>query len=96
MTFVKDNEKNESYEKYSDLYKEISELIGEENTLILYNRFKGQQVSFPLHLYSSEYIKKCIIEEYNGSNIRELALKYCFTERWIRKILSGVDKNKNI
>ena len=89
MTFIK--EKDESFEKFSTLYKEIAELLGEENTIILYNHFKGQQVSFPLHLYSGEYIKKCIYEEYNGSNIRELALKYGFTERWIRKILSGID-----
>ena len=89
MTFIK--EKDESFEKFSTLYKEIAELIGEENTIILYNHFKGQQVSFPLHLYSGEYIKKCIYEEYNGSNVRELALKYGFTERWIRKILSGID-----
>ena len=89
MTFIK--EKDESFEKFSTLYKEIAELIGEENTIILYNHFKGQQVSFPLHLYSGEYIKKCIYEEYNGSNVRGLALKYGFTERWIRKILSGID-----
>lgn len=89
MTFIK--EKDKSFERFSALYKEIAELIGEENTIILYNHFKGQQISFPLHLYSGEYIKKCISEEYDGSNVRELALKYGFTERWIRKILSGID-----
>lgn len=89
MTFIK--EKDKSFEGFSALYKEIAELIGEENTIILYNHFKGQQISFPLHLYSGEYIKKCISEEYDGSNVRELALKYGFTERWIRKILSGID-----
>ena len=71
------------------VYKEIAELIGEENTIVLYNHFKGQQISFPLHLYSVDYIKKCIVEEYNGSNVRELALKYGFTERWVRKIIVG-------
>lgn len=89
MTFIK--EKDKSFESFSALYQEIAELIGEENTIILYNHFKGQQISFPLHLYSGEYIKKCISEEYDGSNVRELALKYGFTERWIRKILSGID-----
>lgn len=81
--------KEKNAEKFSLVYKEIAELIGEENTVILYNHFKGQQISFPLHLYSVDYIKKCIVEEYNGSNVRELALKYGFTERWVRKIIVG-------
>ena len=81
--------KENKTEKFSLVYKEIAELIGEENTVILYNHFKGQQISFPLHLYSVDYIKKCIVEEYNGSNVRELALKYGFTERWVRKIIVG-------
>ena len=81
--------KENKTEKFSLVYKEIAELIGEENTIVLYNHFKGQQISFPLHLYSVDYIKKCIVEEYNGSNVRELALKYGFTERWVRKIIVG-------
>lgn len=85
MSFIKDKNTN----KFSVLYKEIAELIGEENTVILYNHFKGQQVSFPLHLYSGDYIKECILAEYNGLNTKELALKYGFTERWVRKIISG-------
>lgn len=41
---------------YNDIYKEISEIVGLEATLKIYLRFKGQQVSFPVRLYSSHIL----------------------------------------
>ena len=71
-------------ELYNAVYKEISEIIGLEATLKLYLRFKGQQVTFPVRLYNPHLIQQNVIKEYDGSNIRELARKYDYSEKTIR------------
>jgi Mor family transcriptional regulator len=69
------------------VYKEISEIIGLESTLKLYLRFKGQQVTFPVRLYNPHLIQQNVIKEYDGSNIRELARKYDYSEKTIRRMI---------
>jgi hypothetical protein len=39
------NDLKKEVELYNDIYREISEIVGLEDTLKLYLRFKGQQVS---------------------------------------------------
>jgi Mor family transcriptional regulator len=74
-------------ELYNDIYKEISEIIGLEATLKLYLRFKGQQITFPVRLYNPRLIQQNVIEEYDGTNIAELARKYDYSEKTIRRML---------
>ena len=74
-------------ELYNSVYKEISEIIGLESTLKLYLRFKGQQVTFPVRLYNPQLIQQNVIKEYDGSNIRELARKYDYSEKTIRRMI---------
>ena len=74
-------------ELYNSVYKEISEIIGLESTLKLYLRFKGQQVTFPVRLYNPHLIQQNVIKEYDGSNIRELARKYDYSEKTIRRMI---------
>jgi Mor family transcriptional regulator len=74
-------------ELYNDIYKEISEIIGLEATLKLYLRFKGQQIAFPVRLYNPRLIQQNVIEEYDGTNIAELARKYDYSEKTIRRML---------
>ncbi|NSJ57437.1 Mor transcription activator family protein [Enterocloster clostridioformis] len=57
------------------------------HTYILTPNFRGQQVVFPNKLYSSAYTAQKIREEFNGKNVKELALKYGFTEIWVRTLL---------
>ncbi len=56
-----DNLKKE-VELYNDIYKEISEIVGLDATLKIYLRFKGQQISFPVRLYSSHLIQQNVIK----------------------------------
>lgn len=74
-------------ELYNDIYKEISEIVGLEATLKIYLRFKGQQISFPVRLYSSHLIQQNVIKEYDGTNITELARKYDYSEKTIRRMI---------
>ena len=81
-----DNMKNET-DLYNAVYKEISEIIGLDATLKLYLRFKGQQISFPVRLYSSHLIQQKVIKEYDGTNISKLAQKYDYSEKTIRRMI---------
>ncbi len=69
------------------VYAEIATVLGVEAALKLHSRYRGTQISFPVELLSREYIFGQILEEYDGSNVRELATKYGYTEKWIRKII---------
>ena len=72
----------------SGIYKDIAELAGEEVAKLIHENFKGQQVVFPNKLYSSKFTAENIRKEYNGKNIKQLAKKYGYTERWLRKIVN--------
>lgn len=74
-------------ELYNSIYKELSELIGLDATLNIYLRFKGQQVSFPVRLYNPQMIQQSVIKEYDGTNIAELARKYDYSQKSIRRMI---------
>ena len=76
-------------EGLNDVYRDIADKIGIENTLEIYRMFRGNQISFPGRLFSKEYIYKAINSEYNGENIKQLAQKYNYSERSIRRILKS-------
>lgn len=76
----------------NDVYKDIADEIGLENTLIIFKLFHGTQISFPNRLFSKEYTHKAIISEYNGNNVSQLARKYNYSERSIWRILKSINK----
>lgn len=73
----------------NDVYREIADEIGIENTVVIYNLFHGTQISFPNRLFSKEYTYTAIIKEYNGNNVPQLAQKYNYSERSIWRILKS-------
>lgn len=77
---------NES-ELLNDVCREISEKLGLNAAIEVYRMFKGQQITFPVHLFNSKRIQKEIIKEYDGSNINMLAKKYGYSEKTIRRII---------
>ena len=74
-------------ELYNAVYKEISEIVGLDATLKIYLRFKGQQITFPVRLYNPDMIQRNVIKEFDGTNIRELAKKYDYSEKTIRRMI---------
>ena len=74
-------------EHFSGVYSDIAALLGLDAAIKLHEHYKGQQLFFPMELYSKEFIRSQIIEEYNGYNVKQLAVKYDYTEKWIKKIL---------
>lgn len=76
----------------NDVYKDIADEIGIENTLVIYRLFHGTQISFPNRLFSKEYTHQAIINEYDGNNVSQLAQKYNYSERSIWRILKSIKK----
>lgn len=70
-----------------DIYSQLVELIGVENTEKIYNTLKGQQIVFPMRLYKAEFISKEVKRRYNGRNLKELANEYGYTERYLRSFI---------
>lgn len=69
------------------VYKEISEKLGMDTAMEIYRMFKGQQVSFPMRFFNPTQIQKCILREYDGTNIKTLAIKYGYSEKTVRRII---------
>ena len=69
------------------VYKEISEKMGMDAAMEIYRLFKGQQISFPMRFFNPDRIQKIIVQEYDGSNIKTLAIKYGYSEKTVRRII---------
>lgn len=69
------------------VYREISENLGMDTAMSIYQMFKGQQISFPVRFFNPEKIKQIIVQEYDGTNIRMLAIKYNYSEKSVRRII---------
>lgn len=78
-------------EKESELlntvYKEVSEKLGMDTAMEIYQMFKGQQINFPVCFFNPARIQQIIVKEYDGTNIRTLAVKYNYSEKTIRRII---------
>ncbi len=71
----------------NEVYKELVDLIGYDNTMLLYTHFKGQQVTFPVRLYNPETVCAMVKREYDGKNAKQLARAFGYSERWIKELL---------
>ena len=69
------------------VYKEISEKLGMDVAMSIYQMFKGQQISFPMRFFNPERIQKIIVQEYDGTNIKTLAIKYGYSEKTVRRMI---------
>ena len=79
-------DKNES-ELFNDIYREIGAELGLDTAIAIYQMYKGQQITFPIHLFNAKRIQTSIIKEYDGTNIRELAKKYGYSEKTVRRMI---------
>ncbi len=74
-------------ELLNTVYKDISEKLGMDTAMEIYRMFKGQQISFPMRFFNPIRIQKCIIQEYDGTNVKTLAIKYNYSEKTVRRII---------
>lgn len=74
-------------------YSDLANLLGIDAVLKIHASYRGQQITLPVHLFSKEFIARQIVDEYDGGNVKQLATKYGYSEKWIRRILK---KHKNV
>ena len=79
---------NNKSENYSGIYKDMVEVLGEEMVLKIYENYRGQQVTFPMRLYSKKYIIKYLIQNYNGKNLKEISRELGYTYNWLQQVIS--------
>ena len=77
------------------VYNDFANLLGLDAALKIHSAYRGQQITFPVELFSREFIARQIVSEYDGYNVKQLATKFGYSEKWIRKILKDhIDKTK--
>jgi len=81
-------------DELNGVYKEIAENMGIETAVKFYNYFKGMQITFPVKLVSRESVSKRLFQEYDGNNLREIAQKYGYSERWTRSLIDEYKQNE--
>ena len=75
-------------ENFAGIYREIAIATNVDIAMAMFNMFGGQQIVFPKRLYSKEYVRRYIIKNYNGKNIRQLSKDLGYSDRRIRQILN--------
>ena len=71
------------------VYRDIALLLDCKTAVALHRAFRGQQITFPVELLSRKYITDQIRSEFDGTNLKELASKFGYTEKWLRRILTA-------
>ncbi|AVQ37753.1 Mor transcription activator family protein [Clostridium botulinum] len=74
---------------FNGIYADMYECLGEQIVREINKHYKGQQITFPMRLYSREYVIRYISEKYDGKNIKELARELEYSERWIKKLIDN-------
>ena len=83
-------------ELFNDVYREIGDALGMDTALSIYRMYKGQQITFPVHLFNAKRLQACIVEEYDGTNLRQLAKKYDYSEKTLRRMLKDALEEDNL
>ncbi|WP_137642387.1 Mor transcription activator family protein [Lactiplantibacillus modestisalitolerans] len=68
-------------------YRRLSELVGTEAMLKIYEQYKGTQLNVPVHLYDRELAAKRVLAEFDGQNQWELSRRYGYSQKWVYKVL---------
>lgn len=78
---------------WNTIYREFAKIIGVESTLEIFENYHGTQINFPMRLVSSDHIKQVVLNEYDGTNLKELAMFYGYSERHLRRLLKVDSEN---
>lgn len=85
-------EKKTEFYIYNGIYEDMVDYLGLETTVKIYERYKGQQVNFPVKLHSMEYIVEQLSKNNDSKYIKDIARKYGYTEQWLRRMIKKNSK----
>lgn len=72
---------------YFDIYRELAELIGVQNTKKVWDRYRGLTIQFPQRMYSRIYTRDFIRDHMDSMTIKEMAIQLSLTDRRVRQII---------
>lgn len=75
-------------------YKGLSELIGVDAMLVVYEHYRGSQLTIPTHLYDRKLAAKQVMSKYDGTNSQFLARKYGYSQKWVMKVIHQANTQK--
>ena len=81
---------NSNSERYSGVYKEMAELLGDAAAIKIWKRCSGLNITFPQKLYSREYTKQYIMENMEVLTPQEMAKNMSLSERRVRQIITEI------
>ena len=76
------------------IYSDMVEILGEEIVMKLHEHYRGQQITFPMKLYSNEYIEKYIVNNCRNKTLKEMCRDLGYTEGWIKQLLNKLNVSK--
>ena len=82
-------------ENYRGIYKDMVEVLGDDITLKVYENYKGQQIIFPMRLYSDKYVIDYLNKYYNGKNLKQISRNLGYTCNWLQKVIKKNEIKKN-
>ena len=83
-------------ENYRGIYKDMVEVLGHDITQKVYENYKGQQITFPMRLYSDKYIIDYLNKNYDGKNLKQISRKLGYTCNWLQKVINKNGINKSV
>ena len=78
-------------EALNEVYRTLIDVVGLENAEKLYDHYRGQQLNFPVRLFSTEYIKQTLAKEGEGCDMKLMSRNLGCSERWIKKLAKEND-----
>ena len=72
---------------YNGIYSDMLQQFDEDLVKEIHKLYRGQQVTFPMRLYSKECVLNYISENYNGKNIKKLSRELRYSERWVKNLI---------
>ena len=74
-------------ENYRGIHKDMVEVLGHDITIKVYENYKGQQITFPMRLYSDKYVIDYLNKYYNGRNLKQISKNLGYTCNWLQKVI---------
>lgn len=74
-------------ELLNSVYKDINEEFGIDVAMRMYQMYKGVQINFPMRFLDPDMVKQRILKEYDGTNLKQLAVKYSYSEKTLRRLI---------
>lgn len=75
---------------YKGIYADMVDILGEEIVIKLHKYYRGQQITFPMKLYSNEYVESYILDNYKSKTLKEMCRELGYTEGWIKQLINKI------